>query len=401
MPPPPPATTLQILSPTLEGVSMTPPNLGQEEVALGSGGGEFELGLTLASQKTSHSGQNQKKLLSRQFLLAYAVAQTTLVSGVVYGWPALRKALKDNDVLRQRCDNDEDDDSLESCKDQEQALGVIFAAGSWAVQGCRLAFGLIRDKYGTRSTASTCLLIVSAGAVLFAVAKDDNLPLLALGFFLMGSGSGVQLCVQGVGSLFGKSSGMATSVLSGSFTASAAVLLLCSAAMDLGASRRATFLCYGALVFLSTALAWVWLPKTNDFNEIADAAPATDHGVADKGEKQKSRTLDAGAHAPPTPPTLRDQLLSLDFALLVCWFTAMLIPIQYWVISIGNHLESYGDDGSMARWSTAIWTVSSLGSPISGALCDRYGVGFTIALSLSLVAVAFGILMSQSLDAQW
>ena len=77
---------------------MTPPSLGQEEVALGSGGGEFELGLTLASQKTSHSGQNQKKLLSRQFLLAYAVAQTTLVSGVVYGWPALRKALKDNNV---------------------------------------------------------------------------------------------------------------------------------------------------------------------------------------------------------------------------------------------------------------------------------------------------------------
>jgi hypothetical protein len=122
-------------------------------------------------------------------LFAYALSMTTLVGGVVYGWPSLRAVLIEEGALYDgECaatataataalllaTNATDlgtpspsSSALTSeCPEQAKRLGVVFACGAWSVQACRMVTGLARDRYGTRVTVVGVMLLVAVGIVL-------------------------------------------------------------------------------------------------------------------------------------------------------------------------------------------------------------------------------------------
>ena len=158
-------------------------------------------------------------------LLAYGLFMTTLVAGVVYGWQSFRAVFIAEGVMDEGCASDGGDGE---CPSQAKELGVIFACGAWSVQACRMVTGLARDRYGTRVCVVGVMLIVAVGIVLLAVSPSQSLALFCVGYFLLGIGAGVQLCMQSISMLFGKYQGAASATLSGAFTLSAVIPLVCA-----------------------------------------------------------------------------------------------------------------------------------------------------------------------------
>ena len=100
-------------------------------------------------------------------------------SGIVYGWPALRKQLqKDGSALN------------------ESALGAIYTVGAWSTQGGLFFTGLARDRFGTKWVVVLCIFCVALGSVGVAWSDPNNATTLSISLFVLGLGSGSELCVQ-------------------------------------------------------------------------------------------------------------------------------------------------------------------------------------------------------------
>jgi LAT3 family solute carrier family 43 protein 3 len=95
-------------------------------------------------------------------------------------------------------------------------------------------------------------------------------------------------------------------------------------------------------------------------------------------------------------PTSLQQMKSLEYILLCSWFSITLLPMQYYVATIGFQLEEAGDDdGFYTSLFAYTYAGSVLTSPLSGWIADRYGLGvaqggatYLVAISLFLLAAS-------------
>jgi len=249
-------------------------------------------------------------------LLAYGLFMTTLVAGVVYGWQSFRAVFIAEGVLDEGCARDASDGGDGECPSQAKELGVIFACGAWSVQACRMVTGLARDRYGTRVCVVGVMLTVAVGIVLLAVSPSQSLALFCVGYFLLGIGAGVQLCMQSISMLFGKYQGAASATLSGAFTLSAVIPLVCAEGIKSVATgpdgtsyadaRLGVLMvwCVTVVVFAASAL-WL-MPKGGEFREsvrylAGKKADDDDDDVKKKIAKEEKEDEGAPppAHAPP------------------------------------------------------------------------------------------------------
>lgn len=96
----------------------------------------------------------------------------------------------------------------------------------------------------------------------------------------------------------------------------------------------------------------------------------------------------------PHTPTALQQMKSVEYIMLCIWFSITLLPMQYYVATIGFQLEEVGDDdGFYTSLFAYTYAGSVITSPVSGWIADRYGLGvaqggatFLVALSLFLLA---------------
>jgi hypothetical protein len=102
------------------------------------------------------------------------------------------------------------------------------------------------------------------------------------------------------------------------------------------------------------------------------------------------------------PPTALEQMKSSEYLLLCAWFSVCLIPLQYYVGSIGFQLEEMGDDdGFYTDLFSILYASAIVFSPAGGFLSDKLSLGVTQALATWLCAASFFLLASDvSLDAQ-
>ena len=169
----------------------------------------------------------------------------SISSGLVYGWPALRRNL----VTDHRS-------TL-----SEKQLGVIFTIGSWSTQGGCWFSGMARDKYsGTRTTTAICLLMTSMGCAGIAICDENDFVRLSISMFLVGTGSGAQLCLQPVAELFdAKYQGSILASLSGAFQVSGLMFLLLT---TISHERKITFGSFVLLLCVLAVIAFCILPKS-------------------------------------------------------------------------------------------------------------------------------------------
>lgn len=369
--------------------------------------------------------------------LAYSLVAVALVSGVVYGWPSLRLMLVREGVLSGRC-GEATAPGGGTCSAQDLALGTAFTVGAWTVQGGRFLGGLLRDAAGTRVAAAAAAAAAAAGFLVLALAGPEDVAAVSGGFGLVGMGSSLQLAVQPVATLFPHNSALVTACLSLAFQASGGVLLLLGTIADgrESAGMRRELLGVSAAVAAAVALAAVLLlPAGKSFDEVVRrdvpageelVCPVDDRPAEGARPAPKTPDTTAGrALAPPSPPPLaklsfRGQLLSFHYAALTLWFCAVVVVIQFYVISIGpqlervfdapagNNIDADGGDGAdsdmtgerMTRTYNLVYFAVSPTAAASGYFCDRIGFGPVLFANTALVAVCFLCLGSSSVAVQ-
>lgn len=153
-----------------------------------------------------------------------------LASGIVFGFASLKPILVAEGVYGELCDADWGDEHVAShipCPEQDIRLNLLFIAASITTNMAALFAGYTLDHYGRRVCYVVASVCIAAGSVLmgyaFAIPQFDGY---ILGNIMLSFG-GSFLFVPSfqLANAFPKYSGLIVAVITGSFDASAAVLL--------------------------------------------------------------------------------------------------------------------------------------------------------------------------------
>ncbi len=327
-------------------------------------------GLVMMSSSKAKSTSDFKYIL---YIFSFVVI--SLSSGLVYGYPHFYNNLLFN--------------GSQLSKSQ---LGIVYTVGNWTALAGRFGFGIARDRYGTRYTTTFSLISTMFGCFGIAISDKNNLLALVISFFFVGFGSGGQLCLQPVASLFDKKlHGMILASLSGAFQIGGLVFLFLS---KMTHNRRKSY-SYFAIILLGLAIcALVLLPKGHfikeeDHLEQPNTSKNSSGAIKVKNEAEinfnnKRRVFterkDVEDEQGKTEINTRaiDLLKSKEYVLLVSWFSTLLLPLQYYIGTIGFQLERKGDeDGKYIDLFSTCYAFAALFSPVMGKIADEVGLGFS------------------------
>jgi len=334
--------------------------------------------IKLHQTKSSKQERNRCVFERRWTLFLFSFLSTSSVAGVIYGWPALRQEL-----------------IQEGSSLSEAQLGALYTAGCFSATVCRFFWGLARDRYGTRLVACASLGLTCVGALGIALADASNGATLAFSLVVLSCCAGTHLVAQPVAKLFPVYSSTIVSSLTGAFQISGLVFLCLT---SLPISRKNTFLGYAIFVAGLGVFSWYILPKSKFYDVLPDlelecAEPFEETGLAtvdicqEPDNKTEPRNDESGLLS------LKHQLISSEYIALLVWFSVSLIPMQYYIGSIGFQLEDKGDtNGFYARLFSVIYASAAIVAPFGGYLSDVIGLGLTQGLSTVLTAASFFIL---------
>ncbi|KAI0401212.1 major facilitator superfamily domain-containing protein [Xylaria palmicola] len=154
-----------------------------------------------------------------------------LASGIVFGFASLKPVLIAEGVYSELCDAKMKDEAVLDtvpCPEQDMRLNLFFVAASITANISALFAGYSLDHYGRRTCYIIAAICIAAGSVLlgyaFVIPQFDGY---ILGNVMLSLG-GTFLFVPSfrLANAFPKYSGLIVAVITGSFDASAAVLLL-------------------------------------------------------------------------------------------------------------------------------------------------------------------------------
>mmetsp|Transcript_15135 Transcript_15135/g.22651 ORF Transcript_15135/g.22651 Transcript_15135/m.22651 type:complete len:505 (+) Transcript_15135:208-1722(+) len=402
----------------------------------------------------SQAEKTSKTANGPTFLVLFAFLTISLASGLVYGWPTLRRLLVEEGTAM-----------------TEKDLGGIFTLGSWCTQGGRFLSGISRDRLcGTRITAALCLLAAAMGCTGLAFADKDDKFALSISLFLVGIGSGSQLCLQPVAGMFDKSvQGTILASFSGAFQISGLVFLVLS---KITSDRKKSIGYFSLVLLVLVIVALRVLPKLHfspkngnneqleeeeeeedddsesrarhrsltvveDGNDEQDALEeGKEEDDSETGAEHRSLTVikdgneqddsqciaAAGSEVAEKIESEEAQIFfkenadeekkhnnsiegvmqlikSIEYILLLLWFSVSLIPLQYYVATIGFQLERKGDDsGRYVALFSILYASAAILSPLVGKIADKFGVGVGQSLATILSATSFFLLSSDSLS---
>ena len=376
------------------------------------------------------SNSNNNSTPSPLILYAFAFITVSLSSGLVYGYPHLRTNLIANGSIL-----------------SESQLGIVYTVGSWTVQGGGFFAGLARDSFGTKWVAFLSLLCAALGCIGLAFANENHVASLSISFFLVGLGSGGQLCLQPVASLFDERwQGTVLASLSGAFQISGLMFLVLQ---KITLDRRFSY-AFLALSLCSLALLCVYLLPRNQF--VSMSYDHCDENEEDSNDQQKLNTSsydniydgnnecsthqddtvaivkssvhqnckneDADMNETKSLQQQKDETMqnndtsnrkqqkkkdsntsamplmkSKEYTTLIIWFSILLIPMQYYIGTIAVQLERKGDeDGRYLNIFSICYACAAIMAPVMGKIADLVGLGITQLLATILVASSFFIL---------
>ena len=87
-----------------------------------------------------HEPQPYRSGHERWILVVFCIICTSLASGVIFGFPVLRRQLRDSGSTI-----------------AEDKFGAMYTMAAWSAQGGRVFSGLARDYFGTRIAVCSCL----------------------------------------------------------------------------------------------------------------------------------------------------------------------------------------------------------------------------------------------------
>ena len=398
-----------------------------------------------SSSPSNNSSNNSTTRRSPLVLYAFAFITVSLSSGLVYGYPHLRTNLLENGSTL-----------------SESQLGIVYTVGSWTVHGGRFFSGLARDSFGTRWVAFLSLLCAALGCIGLAFSNENHVASLSISLFLVGLGSGGQLCLQPVASLFDtRWQGTVLASLSGAFQISGLMFLVLQ---KITLDRRFSY-AFFALILCALAILCVYLLPRNQFLSSHDHCDENEEGNQDEQKlklntssndddddnnnessaHQLNDTVAIGKTSVYKNDKIRDAemnetkslqqkenetiqnnvnnnsnnnnnrqdqkkkdpkssamslMKSKEYTNLIIWFSILLIPMQYYIGTIAFQLEQKGDeDGRYLDMFSICYACAAIMAPIMGKMADLVGLGITQSLATILVASSLFILNHDNIAA--
>ncbi|KAI0161477.1 major facilitator superfamily domain-containing protein [Xylariaceae sp. FL1272] len=169
--------------------------------------------------------------------VAFGALLCCIASGVVFGFAALKPILIAEGVYGELCDSKESSEDGRPdvpCPEQDMRLNLFFVAASIVANISSLFAGYALDHFGRRTCYMASALFIAAGCVIlgyaFAIPEFDGY--LAGNVLLSCGGTFLFVPSFQLANAFPRFSGVIVAIITGSFDASAAVLLLYSLAWD-------------------------------------------------------------------------------------------------------------------------------------------------------------------------
>ena len=155
-----------------------------------------------------------------------AVVYCLLAAGIVFGYAAIKPALVEEGVYRDRCTKQELEDGVWVCYEQELRLNLMFTVAAVSTNVCALPVGTILDRFGPRIASIIGVFFLTLGALSMAFASDLPFDAYIPGYlFLALGGPFVFISSFQLSNTFPKHSGLILALLTGAFDTSSAVFL--------------------------------------------------------------------------------------------------------------------------------------------------------------------------------
>ena len=367
-------------------------------------------------------------------LLAFGLAQSSLASGIIYGWPGLVLILKADGMYAPLCEEvgsaaGASGGSAGGCPAQTQALSDLFNVAQACLTGAMVFNGTLIDRFGPRLASCMGSTLVALASILFALlplpTPGDGVDTAMVCLCLMAvGGSGVHLSWFHTANLFPEKRQTISSIIIAGFVGSGAVFplwqLLDDAAPDFG--RREIFLLHGILVACTVPLAVRLWPDT-PFNvgdtirftgwtlawEVEPAAKTATDPAAAAASADAEKDNDAGDEqdkdeAAPRHETkillkesemeLCDQLKQPSFYLMLLFFSVHFFRYIWLLGTLLAQFETKGSADAARAYTKAtgwILPLAAFGQPFVGMLLDKYGFarGFLVVVVCGTVYSVF------------
>lgn len=316
-----------------------------------------------------------------------AFVQVGVLAGATYGWPNLAEVLE-------RAGYYADDD------DSDTEFGLIYTVGSWFNQGGRLFVGIYLDYFGVKVTTATGCFMSAAGLALLCISSPDT-NLLYPAFILISlGGPALQLSTQSVSKLF-VNRAMVMASLTWAFQLSTLWFLLINVLNEGGISDKLLYAIYaGGACVLAVQCLWIW-PKTFDTAEsVGDGkTPGASHG---HGHARKSMLTSTGRYPSDFLETasLWQMMRTPDYIFLNVWYSAYILYLQWYVMTVGTQTEKYTGDSMSVQFGIVLCTFSATAIG-SGWAIDKVGFAIPTLGNIGISIVALWMFSSSSEFVQW
>ena len=146
--------------------------------------------------------------------------------------------------------------------------------------------------------------------------------------------------------------------------------------------------------------------KEGNDNNVNSEGKIEEEDREEDWEDEQNMNTTTSDISPPT--TLRTKihrilkiLIQIEYLALLGWFSLLIVPLQYYIGTIGYQLEDKGDEnGYYTNIFSIIYASAAALAPFGGYLSDRLGLGLTQGLATSLSASSFFFLAAGNLQSQ-
>ena len=148
------------------------------------------------------------------------------------------------------------------------------------------------------------------------------------------------------------------------------------------------------LVVVLGIVSALMLPMGPSFVLVEDSPADKAQNGEEEGDGESESQSNASRKKPLQATRIRRLIFHSEYIALLSWFSICIIPMQYYVGSIGFQLEDKDDDGFFTALFSVLYASAALLAPFGGYLADMLGLAVTQALATLLVASSMFILAS-------
>lgn len=180
--------------------------------------------------------------------LTLGVLEMLCFGGIIFGFNALIPVLKHEHIFSYLC---EDPGINTGCDEQNQMFSYAFTTFMVTQMLMLIVVGLLIDNLGLRIVKLIAAATCGFGMILFALITSENsLMIFPAGCLVSVGGMALLICNLSISKLFGRTSVLALSTISGSHDAASSVFAIMALGVDNGIPHRIMFIALGCSGFL-------------------------------------------------------------------------------------------------------------------------------------------------------